>query len=460
MLVVFAFVQMWIGLNRLKRRTVEKIISKKIINRPDFSTSVMRKIAYEILKLPQKAKIEALKAVEDENLDKLADKIKSENLRKKILFLWNGKQSLVRMKDTESRLLTIKKMLRCQQIEKADKRLQEITLKPFEKALKAQKNILEAQTALYDGDMLTATQKASSALRYFQKKNWIYEEAEAYFVLGTAYKVSGIFDTADFMFRNACRLFEFCGASKKEAEVWGNKGLLMAVQKRFEEASDCYQKAKDLFKLCKEQEEICFVSGQEALLSLICDNSRRAEKQAEAAFKKNRTVAGKAFSSDIISRAAYKTGHLRKAKIYALKAAELYQNEKNYAAFFESRYLLAEIYMAQKYPEKAEEVLRDIIRFENSHKTCFHIASAYTLLGVSLLQRGALAQAESFFKKALQYELCNDRAEGIAIDYANLALVEKKCGHKETSLKNIETALSYAKKADENLYHQLKAALK
>ena len=48
---------------------------------------------------------------------------------------------------------------------------------------------------------------------------------------------------------------------------------------------------------------------------------------------------------------------------------------------------------------------------------------------------------------------------GIAIDYANLAMVERKCGNMSDARKNLETALKYAENTDKDLYTKIKDAL-
>ena len=459
-MIVLTSIWVYLYMRKLKKSLFEKIIRKKIINKPDFSTSVAEQAAEWILKLSRKKRENILKEITENKIEEVILRITPEKLREKMSFVWKSKNSKSRIRDKENLLLEIRRLIRQQKFEKAESLLQTIKISSYEKTLKAQKDLVEAQIALKDGDMLSATQKASAALKCFQKKNWSYEEGEAYFVLGTAYRVSGVFDSADFMLRSAAQMFQYCGAVVKEAEVKGTQGLLMAVQQRFEEADAYYEQASEILKSQNFEEELNFIVSQKAMLKLLQKNDMQAVKLAKKALDGHKTNAGKALATDVLARAFYHAGFFKKAENYVNQAAEYYLEEKNDAAVFECFYLAAEIYVKRGWCRKAENCLRELIKRAVGCKTCFHIANAYTLLGLLLLERGAYSQAESIFNKALQQELYNNRCEGIAIDYANLAAVERKYGNMQAAQKNKKAALLYAKKADKVLYEKFKAILK
>jgi tetratricopeptide (TPR) repeat protein len=107
----------------------------------------------------------------------------------------------------------------------------------------------------------------------------------------------------------------------------------------------------------------------------------------------------------------------------------------------------------------AETCLRKIIDQEKSHKSCFHIANAYTLLGLLLLKKNDVKGAKTVFSQSLNLELYNERNIGVAIDYTNLAIVEQKSGNIEKAKDNINIALEYAKDVDRELYENIKNLL-
>ena len=66
-------------------------------------------------------------------------------------------------------------------------------------------------------------------------------------------------------------------------------------------------------------------------------------------------------------------------------------------------------------------------------------------MGLIYLQKKDLDRAKALFNQSLDLEQFNNRLSGIATDYANIGLVEMKCGNFEQAQKTIHTALEYAK---------------
>ena len=167
----------------------------------------------------------------------------------------------------------------------------------------------------------------------------------------------------------------------------------------------------------------------------------------------------KAFVLEILCRIAHVEQKWKKTIQYAKEASSIYFKNYNYSAYFECEYLIAESNLNMGYANVAEKCLRKIINQEKSYKGCFHIANAYTLLGLLLLQKNDIKAAKSIFNQSLNLELCNERDIGIAIDYTNLAIVEQKCGNKEKAKENINIAIKYAKDLDQELDEKIKDLL-
>ena len=53
----------------------------------------------------------------------------------------------------------------------------------------------------------------------------LFEEAETYFSLGTIYRISGIYDTAELMYRTALNIYADLFSNKCEAETLGTLGF-------------------------------------------------------------------------------------------------------------------------------------------------------------------------------------------------------------------------------------------
>lgn len=74
---------------------------------------------------------------------------------------------------------------------------------PVPSALKADFLLLTALGELYQTDMYSASAHCSQALRLYQKNGFAWEEAECYMALAQIYRISGIFDVAFTMLREA-----------------------------------------------------------------------------------------------------------------------------------------------------------------------------------------------------------------------------------------------------------------
>ena len=98
--------------------------------------------------------------------------------------------------------------------------------------------------------------------------------------------------------------------------------------------------------------------------------------------------------------------------------------------------------------KKAETVLRRIIQEAGGHSTSFHIANAYSLLGLVFMRRGELQRAKGLFQQSLEQEQKNDRWSGQACDYANIGLLELRCGRKEQAKTHLNAALELALNLD------------
>jgi tetratricopeptide (TPR) repeat protein len=251
----------------------------------------------------------------------------------------------------------------------------------------------------------------------------------------------------------------FLGCYNKEVEVLGTLGLLMAIQKRFSEAIKYYKAAEEILENKNKSELLCYILGQQSILDLIQKNYSAAENIAIKALEHAFTGKTKAFALEVLCRIAFAKQKWKKTVQYAKDASKLYFNDRNYSSYFECEYLIAEANSNLGHVNVAETCLRKIIDQEKSHKSCFHIANAYTLLGLLLLKKNDVKGAKTVFSQSLNLELYNERNIGVAIDYTNLAIVEQKSGNIEKAKDNINIALKYAKDVDRELYENIKNLL-
>ena len=317
---------------------------------------------------------------------------------------------------------------------------------------------LQAAAALREGDLLTASEKASQALSLLRREGAAYEAAKAYFLLGTIYRISAVSDVAQLMLTEAADIFLLIGADKDAAETIGSRGMLMAAENRREEAAADFEKASELFRRCACANGEADIINQQALTALMYGDSAKADRlarQAQTLQKAAGKTDGRGLSAEIISRAATEKKDWETAIKYAVSAQQDYQTAGNHPGFLEALLLQARAYLETGNDEQAEKLLRRLIEKAQNRSSCFHVANAYNLLGIMYLKQGDLQRAKGLFQQSLNCESSNNRTDGMAIDYANLALIEYRLGQREQGDKTVSTALEYARAFGETELSQL-----
>ena len=131
-------------------------------------------------------------------------------------------------------------------------------------------------------------------------------------------------------------------------------------------------------------------------------------------------------------------------------AAQLYDEQENASARAECLYLEASALCKLHQDEKAEPLLRKILDYCAQKSLNFHTANAYSLLGLIYLRSRDLQRAKVLFQQSLHLEQSNERCPGLAADYANLALIESQTGNAGAARSNLEIALEYAQKTQDD----------
>ncbi len=438
----------------IKRKFLIKQVRSKLINQKFFSSIISDNTAEYLAKLPTKES----RAILSYDILQWPKHIKDEATAEKLKFMLSGKNARGYKKDELFLLLSAQFAASEGLYEKAGSIIENIK-KSKKQPEKATHDLVSAQTSLYEGDLETAVIKASAALKIFKKFNFLYEEGLTYFVIGSIYRISGMYDSADIMYRSALKVFKFLSADRNIGEVLGNMGMLLSAQQRYEEANDYFNQAISQYQSIKDKEGESFIINQKALTALLHQDFSLAQELSAKALKTHKSLKGKSLSEEIMARAAYLREDWKNVIEHSTAAAAGYKKSKNYAGAYESMYINAEALVRTDNLDKAEKLLREIIASDKRHKSCFHVANAYTLLGVIFFRRQDFERAEGIINQALKYELYNDRDKGAAVDYLNLSLIEKAKGNKAYAKKYMEQALDHALASDGKLYEMIKARL-
>lgn len=443
----------FIYFKRLKRLFLSRLITNRMGDGYIYSSLVTEKICDYVLRAKKSKRQNFIKSLIKNDIKVFNKQIEDANIRV-YTDICRGKKIRTNIKDELYLLILAKYYLKENRYDDSLKVLQKINLKKLNSKQSIYFRFLMAQISLFEGDLQIASEDLNIVLKFFKKKKMLIEEAETYFVLGTIYRISGVYDTADFMLRASLEIYEYIGLCQCQAEVLGTLGLLMSVQNRFEEAESYYQKALTKANNTKPLKE--FILLQQAMLNLLQKANKKALKIAKEVLQTTQDNIVMASACDILSRINLNEKKYSSSVKYAAKAADIFFRHRNYASSFESMYLKAIALSEDLKLNKSEETLRWLIEQDRKHKSCFQIASAQTLLGIVLLKKGENQRAKAVFNQALSKELCNNRNIGVAIDYANLAIVEKAQGNMIEANIKLQKAIELAKDTDNELLNILK----
>lgn len=325
----------------------------------------------------------------------------------------------------------------------------------YEKALQAYCN---GCLQLREGDMLSASENFTRAAFFFRKSGYAFEEGQSYLMNGTVYRVCGMEDLSRLMLITARRIFATKKMPLAEAEILGNLGMLMTMRKHFDEAESYFDEASRLFLQNKHERGYAEIINQKALNLIIQGQNKPAGRKARQALgihRKMRNPAGEAFSLELLAHNAAASGDWKGTIRYSRAAEKIYKQLKNTSARREALLLNARAEFENENFEKSEKILRQIINDSQKYPSCFHVANAYHLLGMIYLKQGDLRRARGLFQQSLDCELQNERTDGAAVDYANIALIDYQRGQKKQSAKTFATALDYAKAFEEGEVYKL-----
>ena len=318
----------------------------------------------------------------------------------------------------------------------------------------------EAHICVLKGDMAKATQNIQQALKTFRSRQYVAEEAACYIKLAEIYRLSCMCDAAYTMLTAASDIYLKLNAPLSLASAVATKGILMLFENRYEEAASFYEQAKIFAPTEKMRADII---NQQALLNLHIgklDVAKKQVKQTKNFYQKIGNKVGLAFSLQLEGQIDYEQKHYRKSITVLRQAANLYLKQRNYTAYAESVYSIANALCKQDKYLESEDVLLRLLRYLKKHNSAFHIAYIYSLLGLINMETNNLRQAEKWFEKSLDMEQQNHRYAGAAVDALNLAIVHQLLENTEPAQKYSKQALDFAAKtADESFIELIKSKI-
>ncbi len=316
----------------------------------------------------------------------------------------------------------------------------------FPSALKADYLRLCALDSLYQTDMFSASSQYSRALKIYQKSGFTFEEAECYLSLAQTYRISGVFDVADTMLREASKIYKEMSLYAKQAETEAYHGLIEIGRENYPiadkylnmAASICtqYQLEKTGMDIANWQGLTCFLQKKltdaERFFALVLHHRMQA------------STAARAFAAEMAARINLQKKDFPVAIRLVDEAVIFHRNLHHRPGILENLYLKAEILYAAADYKHSTDVLTALIKEKTPASSIYYPANAYTLLGLIYLETGKLNQARTMFKNAIDMENSQNRLKGVAIDYNNLAELALREGNQEEALTYLNRAIQYA----------------
>ena len=315
-----------------------------------------------------------------------------------------------------------------------------------------------AENELYQTDMCSASLHISKALKVYQKKGGIFETALCYQTLGRIYRISGVFDVAFTMLKEAKKIYEKLNISAKIAETEAYFGLIEIGRENLKTAQDYLDSAAKICQQNNLEQTLAHIRNWQGLILFLNNQLKKATELFDRILEVSQSLPALSYAAEMLARIALKQKKYDSALNYA-NSAVLYAKKQNLAPnIFENLYLKAEIYYASNDYQNSRKILTELIKQKKPPTAIYYPANAYTLLGLVELKEENLNKARTLFKQALDMEHAQNRLKGAAIDYNNLAELSHKTGNHAEAETYLAQALKYAQQIeDEELIKYLKS---
>ena len=308
---------------------------------------------------------------------------------------------------------------------------------------------LSAENELYQTDMCSASFHISKALKIYQKKGGIFETAVCYQTLSRIYRISGVFDVAFTMLKEAKNIYEKLNISAKIAETEAYFGLIEIGRENLKTAQDYLDSAAKICQQNNLNQTLAHIKNWQGLILFLNNHPKKAAELFDTVLKTSKSFPALSYAAEMLARIALKQKKYDKALNYA-DSAILYAKKQNLAPnIFENLYLKAEICYASKDYLNSRKILTELIKQKTPPSTIYYPANAYTLLGLVELKEKNLDRARTLFKQALDMEHAQNRLKGAAIDYNNLAELSRLTGNSEEAKTYFTQAMEYAQQIED-----------
>lgn len=317
-----------------KKNMIYKSITEVLINNPVFSTVVVRQLASYIFKQSPVMKKRLLQDIFHRK-NSFIKNINNESLSQQVILICSKNSRPKKNASPFISLLYIQKLLQQNLYDKASRLLEKINDRPRSKFLAALKLLSDAKINFHNGDLLNSSAWCIQAAKLFKQKKLLYEEAQAYFLLGQIYFSGNFFDSAELILRDALKLFQAIKCQRYTAQCLCLLGSLTASQERWDEAKYFFDNALKQSSKLDENRLYYLHLCHTALLDVALNNPHTAiSKISQIKYTKN-DFELQALCNHVLAHAHLCLKHRHKACRFAKEAHKMYSAANDFSSALE-----------------------------------------------------------------------------------------------------------------------------
>lgn len=318
--------------NIFKKKFIYHSLTNLLINQPFFSTLIVQQLTSYISKQPSSRKKLLLDYIFKQNTSSLLKNLKDSSLHYQLSLIVSQTIPIPKCNQPLLILLCAQKLIHKKLYTKAQNLLKRLNENPHSRKLAAVKLLLDAKIIFHEGDLLNSSAWCIQAVNLFKKQKLLYEEAETYLLLGQIYQAGKFFDSAEFILRNALKIFKHLKCHRGMTKCYCFIGSLTAAQERWEEARSFFDDAINHADLSADKQLFYWASCYMAMLDVALNNPHHALAQITD-FDTNECDSELiAFHNDVMAQAHFYLNHWHKASHHAKLAQKFYIATNNHQA--------------------------------------------------------------------------------------------------------------------------------
>ena len=322
----------WLQNRHIRKICINNLVARSLLNYPLFSSLAVKEITARILKKSRQQQRKLLSLFSEQKFSSLIRNGNDKTISNILKIIVNNSKIHHHNNNFPLLILCSQQAINYNDFVRADNILKKIDDTSVNIIHAAAKLFIEAQIAFHEGDLLNASAWAVQTVTIYQKKHYLYEEAQTDLLLGHIYAAGEQVDSAYFMFRRAAKIFKQLNSFYKTAEALIALGELTASQNRLAEAEDFFNDSLAQASYLEDKNLTHAIICRQALLNIANGRPNEALQTIKSIPSKTCTKNILALMMDISAQAHCELKNSDKARRFAQKAIKYYSENDNLSA--------------------------------------------------------------------------------------------------------------------------------